>query len=65
VPGETSPAVDLNHQLGEVKLRQPGLDQRPESPVVGNYSSPQALVAIGVLVAMAIGGAALLWHPRR
>jgi len=32
---------------------------------IGNYSSPQALVAIGVLVAMAIGGAALLWHPRR
>ncbi len=32
---------------------------------IGNYSSPHALVAIGVLVAMAIGGAALLWHPRR
>lgn len=29
---------------------------------IGNYSSPQALVAIGVLVAMATGGAALLWH---
>jgi len=32
---------------------------------IGNYSSPQALVAIGVLVAMGVGGAALLWHTRR
>jgi len=32
---------------------------------IGNYSSPQALVAIGVLVAMGVGGAGLLWHARR
>jgi uncharacterized membrane protein YdjX (TVP38/TMEM64 family) len=32
---------------------------------LGNYSSPQALVAIGVLGAMAIGGAALLWRTSR
>jgi uncharacterized membrane protein YdjX (TVP38/TMEM64 family) len=31
---------------------------------LGNYSSPQALAAIGVLVAMAIGGAILLWRTR-
>ena len=31
---------------------------------LGNYSSPQALAAIGVLVAMGIGGAALLWRLR-
>jgi uncharacterized membrane protein YdjX (TVP38/TMEM64 family) len=31
---------------------------------LGDYTSPQALVAIGVLVAMAIGGAALLWRSR-
>jgi len=30
-----------------------------------NYSSPQALVAIGVLIAMTIAGAALVWHTRR
>lgn len=32
---------------------------------IGNYSSPQALVAIGVLVAMGVGAAALLWYTRR
>jgi len=32
---------------------------------IGNYSSPQGLVAIGVLVAMGVGGAALLWRTRR
>ncbi len=32
---------------------------------IGNYSSPQALAAIGVLAVMAIGGAALLWRTRR
>lgn len=32
---------------------------------IGDYSSPQALVAIGVLVAMGVGGAGLLWHTRR
>ncbi|MGI8429310.1 MAG: TVP38/TMEM64 family protein [Solirubrobacteraceae bacterium] len=31
---------------------------------LGNYSSPEALVAIGVLVLMALGGGALLWHAR-
>ena len=31
---------------------------------LGDYSSPQALAAIGVLVAMAIGGAALVWRTR-
>jgi hypothetical protein len=31
---------------------------------LGNYSSPQALAAIGVLVAMAIGGAGLVWRTR-
>jgi uncharacterized membrane protein YdjX (TVP38/TMEM64 family) len=32
---------------------------------LGNYSSPQALVALGVLAVMAVGGAALLWRTRR
>ena len=32
---------------------------------LGNYSSPQALTAIGVLVAMTIGGGALVWQIRR
>lgn len=32
---------------------------------LGNYSSPQALTAIAVLVAMAFGGAVLLWRIRR
>ncbi len=32
---------------------------------IGNYSSPQALVALGVLVAMSLGGALLLWRTRR
>jgi uncharacterized membrane protein YdjX (TVP38/TMEM64 family) len=31
---------------------------------LGDYSSPQALAAISVLVAMAIGGAILLWRTR-
>ncbi len=31
---------------------------------LGNYSSPQALVAIGVLGAMALGGAVALWRAR-
>jgi uncharacterized membrane protein YdjX (TVP38/TMEM64 family) len=31
---------------------------------LGDYSSPQALAAIGVLVAMGIGGAALVWRTR-
>lgn len=31
---------------------------------LGDYSSPQALAAIGVLVAMAIGGAGLVWRAR-
>jgi uncharacterized membrane protein YdjX (TVP38/TMEM64 family) len=30
----------------------------------GDYSSPEALAAICVLVAMAIGGALLLWRTR-
>jgi uncharacterized membrane protein YdjX (TVP38/TMEM64 family) len=34
------------------------------SGTLGNYTSPKALVAIGVLVAMAIGGGALLWRSR-
>lgn len=29
---------------------------------IGNCSFPQALVAIGVLIAMTIAGAALVWH---
>jgi uncharacterized membrane protein YdjX (TVP38/TMEM64 family) len=32
---------------------------------LGNYSSPEALVALGVLAAMAIGGTALLWRTSR
>ena len=32
---------------------------------LGNYSSPQALAAITVLLAMTAGGAALLWRLRR
>lgn len=31
---------------------------------LGDYSSPQALAAIGVLVAMTVGGAVLLWRVR-
>ncbi len=32
---------------------------------IGNYSSPQALAGLGVLVAMSLGGALLLWRTRR
>ncbi len=32
---------------------------------IGNYSSPQALAGIGVLVVMSLGGALLLWRTRR
>ena len=32
---------------------------------LGNYSSPEALVALGVLGAMALGGTALLWRTAR
>ena len=32
---------------------------------LGNYSSPQALAAIAVLVAIALGGGVLLWRVRR
>jgi uncharacterized membrane protein YdjX (TVP38/TMEM64 family) len=32
---------------------------------LGNYSSPEALVALGVLGAMAIAGTALLWRMSR
>jgi len=32
---------------------------------IGNYSSPQALAGIGVLVVTALGGALLLWRTRR
>ena len=32
---------------------------------LGNYSSPEALVALGVLGAMAIGGTTLLWRASR
>lgn len=31
---------------------------------LGNYSSPQALVAVGVLIAMSLGGAIALWRAR-
>jgi len=31
---------------------------------IGNYSSPQALAGIGVLVVMSLGGALLLWRTR-
>jgi uncharacterized membrane protein YdjX (TVP38/TMEM64 family) len=31
---------------------------------IGDYSSPQALVAIGVLAVMTVGGAALVWRAR-
>jgi uncharacterized membrane protein YdjX (TVP38/TMEM64 family) len=31
---------------------------------IGNYSSPQALVALGVLAVMTVGGAGLLWRAR-
>jgi uncharacterized membrane protein YdjX (TVP38/TMEM64 family) len=32
---------------------------------LSDYSSPQALAALGVLAAIALGGAALLWRARR
>jgi len=32
---------------------------------LGNYTSPEALVALGVLGAMALGGTALLWRTTR
>ena len=31
---------------------------------IGNYSSPEALVALGVLAVMTVGGAGLLWRER-
>ncbi len=53
-----------------------GLAQRPYAALVTgrlrdwtqrieNYSSPQALAGIGVLVVMSLGGALLLWRTRR
>jgi len=32
---------------------------------IGNYSSPQALAGLGVLVVMSLGGALLLWRTRQ
>lgn len=32
---------------------------------LGNYSSPEAIVAIAVLIAMALGGVAVVWQVRR
>jgi hypothetical protein len=49
VLGEAGPAVDLDQQLGQVDLGQPGLDQLPQAPLLRGVCAVDDEVTVGEL----------------